>query len=181
MEVAAADRSLEHVVIVGLMGSGKTTIGRLLARRLGVAFRDSDAGIEVRTGRTVRELQEELGDEAMHEIEAEQLLADLARAERNVVAAAASTIESEACRSRLREADVLVVWLRGSPGVLAARFDSSRPRPSFGADVEAFLREQAARRSPLFESLDPLTIDIERKEPTRIVDEIATRIASGGN
>jgi shikimate kinase len=164
-----------HIVLVGLMGSGKTTIGKLLAKRLGRPFRDSDTGIEERTGRTVRELQEELGDERMHEIEAEELLETL-RAEPCVIGAAASTIESDACRAALREPGVVVVWLRGSPELLASRFDSSRHRPRFGSDVEAFLRDQASLRHPLFESVEPVTIDIDHRDPPEIVAEILRRM-----
>jgi shikimate kinase len=164
-----------HIVLVGLMGSGKTTIGKLLAKRLGRPFRDSDTGIEERTGRTVRELQEELGDERMHEIEAEELLETL-RAEPCVIGAAASTIESDACRAALREPGVVVVWLRGSPVLLASRFDSSRHRPRFGSDVEAFLRDQASLRDPLFESVEPVTIDIDHRAPPEIVAEILRRM-----
>jgi shikimate kinase len=164
-----------HIVLVGLMGSGKTTIGKLLAKRLGRPFRDSDTGIEERTGRTVRELQEELGDERMHEIEAEELLETL-RAEPCVIGAAASTIESDACRAALREPGVAVVWLRGQPELLASRFDSSRHRPRFGSDVEAFLRDQASRRHPLFESIEPITIDIDDRDPSEIVEEILQRL-----
>jgi shikimate kinase len=166
-----------HIVIVGLMGSGKTTIGRLLAARLALPFRDSDAGIEERTGRTVRDLQVELGDEAMHDVEAEELLAAMARPERSVVAAAASTIESEACRVTLSAPDVAVVWLRGSPELLASRFDSGRHRPRFGTDVEAFSRDQARRREPLFDAVDPRTIDIDGRDPSTIVAAILAELS----
>jgi shikimate kinase len=164
-----------YIVLVGLMGSGKTTIGRLLAERLGHPFRDSDTGIEERTGRTARGLQEELGDERMHQIEAEELLETL-RADPSVIGAAASTIESDACRAALREPRVAVIWLRGPPELLASRFDSSRHRPRFGSNVEAFLRDQVSRRHPLFESVKPITIDIDHRDPRDIVGEILRRL-----
>jgi shikimate kinase len=159
------------------MGSGKTTVGHLLAERLVLPFRDSDTAIEERTGRTVRELQAKLGDEQMHQIEATQLLDDLRRPARSVIAAAASTIESEACRTALAGPDVVVVWLRGSPELLASRFDSSRYRPTFGSNVEAFLREQARRRAPLFESLHPIRVDIDGRAPEEIVDVILRELS----
>jgi shikimate kinase len=171
--------AVRHVVLVGLMGSGKTTIGRMLARRLAIPFRDSDAGIEARTGRTVRDLQLELGDDAMHRIEADELVAALDGAVASVIAAAASTIESAACRTALAGPDVAVVWLRGSVEVLARRFGSSRHRPSFGADVAGFLREQARRREPLFELVALLTVDIDDMTPNGVVEAILASPAIG--
>jgi shikimate kinase len=168
---------LRHIVIVGLMGSGKTTIGRVLAARLELPFRDSDAGIEEWTGRTVRDLQVELGDEAMHGVEAEELHAALAGLDRSVIAAAASTIESEACRVALRTPEVAVIWLHGSPQLLASRFDSSRHRPRFGTDVEAFLRDQAGQREPLFASNSSLRLDIDGNTPEDIVAAIVEFLA----
>ena len=154
------------------MGSGKTTIGRLVAERLGLSFRDSDAGIEVRTGRTVRDLQADVGDDAMHEIEARELLEALAREEPSVIGAAASTIESDACRDALVANGVAVVWLRGSPELLASRFNSSRHRPVFGTDPEAFLRAQARRREPLFESVASVTVDIDGRDEDEVVGAV---------
>jgi shikimate kinase len=170
--MSGAMDGVRHVVLVGLMGSGKTTIGRVLAERLALPFRDSDAGIEERTGRTARDLQAELGDDAMHAVEADELVASLARRGRSVIAAAASTIESKACREALARPEIAVIWLRGSPTLLARRFDSSRHRPSFGADVEAFLGEQARRRDRLFASISSLKVDIDGKSPDDIVHAI---------
>lgn len=155
-----------HVVVVGLMGSGKTSVGRRLAATLGRPLRDSDKDIEAATGQTVRELREREGLETMHEREAQQLLDALADPEPSVIAAAASTIEVAACRDAMRGPDVAVVWLRASPAVLAQRFESKdRHRPEFGSSPEAFLTEQAERRNPLFESVDPIVIDVDRIRP----------------
>jgi shikimate kinase len=171
-EGSGSHKSPRQIVIVGLMGSGKTTVGKLLAARLGRPFRDSDDGIQERTGRTVRDLQHELGDDRMHEIEAEQLLDDLGRPDPLVIGAAASTVESDACRAALVASDAVTVWLDGSPELLASRFDSSRHRPTFGSDVVAFLRDQSRRRAPMFASLHPIRVQIDGKDPEQIVDEI---------
>ena len=79
---------MRHVVLVGLMGSGKTTVGRLVASSLGWPMRDSDTEIEAREGRTVRELDESVGTVAMHALEAEALLASLASPVPSVILAA---------------------------------------------------------------------------------------------
>lgn len=158
-----------HVVVVGLMGSGKTVVGRRIAARLGWPHRDSDREIEAATGLTVRELRERDGVDAMHALEARQLLDALALAAPgpSVISAAASTIDVPECRAAMTAPRVAVVWLRALPETLARRFSArDRHRPEYGASAETFLTEQAARRDPLFASLDPIVIDVDRTRPS---------------
>lgn len=166
------DRTAEprHVVIVGLMGSGKTVVGRRLAGRLGVPWRDSDREIEAATGLTVRELRDREGVDAMHALEARHLLDALVAPSRSVISAAASTVDVPACRAALSEPGITVIWLRARPETLARRFSArDRHRPAYGASPEAFLAEQAAQRDPLFASLDPIVIDVDRIRPNEAV------------
>jgi shikimate kinase len=159
-----------HIVVVGLMGAGKSEVGRRLAAQLGRPWRDSDRVIEARTGLTVRELRERDGVDAMHALEAEQLLEALAAPEPSVISAAASTVEVPACRDALKAPDVRAVWLRASPDVLARRFSSrDKHRPEFGDSPLQFLTEQAARRDPLFASLDPVIVDVDAIRPREAV------------
>lgn len=151
-----------RVVVVGLMGAGKSQVGRRLAARLGSPWRDSDRDIRAKTGLTVRELRERDGVDAMHALETRHLLDALADPAPNVISAAASTVEVPECRAAMTGPDVAVIWLRASPQVLARRFASrDQHRPEFGPSPLAFLTEQAARRDPLFASLDPIVIDVD--------------------
>jgi shikimate kinase len=148
------------------MGSGKTVVGRRLAARLGLPWRDSDREIEAATGLTVRELRDRDGVDAMHALEARHLLDALTAPDLSVISAAASTIDVPGCRAAMAEPGVAVVWLRARPETLARRFSArDRHRPEFGASPEAFLAEQAARRDPLFASLDPIAVDVDRIRP----------------
>jgi shikimate kinase len=167
-----------HIAIIGLMGAGKTTVGRALAARLGWAWRDSDATIEAATGRTVRELRDEEGVDAMHDREAAALLTALAEQTPSVISAAASVVDVPECREALDDPGVGVVWLRARPATLAARFDSSAHRPAYGASPEAFLAEQAARRDPLMASLRPITIDVDDTPPDAVVARVLDAIES---
>jgi shikimate kinase len=162
---------MSHIVLVGLMGSGKTTVGRLVATRLGRPLRDSDPDIEARHGSSVRELRETLGTEAMHAIEARHLLDALAGREPAVICAAASAIDNDVCLDALRDGSV-VVWLTVAPETAAARFDRQAHRPRFGDDPATFLAEQAVRRDPRFRSLDPLVLATDDRTP----DELASAI-----
>src|SRR4051794_7479040 len=158
------------------MGSGKTTVGRRLAERLGLPFTDSDAMIEAERGRTVRELADELGVAEMHRLESAHLLGALADGEPKVIAAAASTIDDPECRAGLMAPGVRVVWLRASPSELAGRFVRRRHRPRFGRRPRGLLSDQAAQRDPLFASLDPIAIDTEGRHVGAVVDEALKRL-----
>jgi shikimate kinase len=158
--------TLRHIVITGLMGSGKTTVGSRLAARLGWPWRDSDADIEAASGLTVHQLGDREGVDAMHAREAADLLDALVAPEPNVISAAASVIDSPACRAAMIEPGVAVIWLHAEPALLAERFRSADDhRPVFGDVPEAFLAEQAARREPLLADIGAHVIDVDRLTP----------------
>jgi shikimate kinase len=110
-----------HVVLMGLMGSGKTTIGRALAKVLDRPFLDNDEILEQRTGRSGAEIARTDGVSALHRDEWEALRAELSRDEPSIVAAAAAVIEVPGI------AEVLgphtVAYLHADPATLAARVD----------------------------------------------------------
>jgi shikimate kinase len=159
-----------RIVLVGLMGSGKSTVGTLLAKRLGWPMLDSDEQLRAATGLTAREFGEAHGTPALHDAEAAALLAALALPGPAVIGAAASVIENPAARAALRGPRVAVVWLRGSPAVLAARFGGQPHRPIYGPDAATVAREQAQVRDPLFASIEPIAIDVDRLSPAEIVE-----------
>jgi shikimate kinase len=153
----AGSSAVNHIVVVGLMGSGKTTIGRAVAQALGRPFSDSDLEIERTTGRTVRELALERGIAAMHELEARHLLGALAATEPSVIAAAASTVDQARCRAQLQRPDVTVVWLRAALSDVVARAATGSHRPDLG-DLSRVLAEQESERYARFEQLEPAAV-----------------------
>lgn len=171
-ETAAIRPGIRHVVLVGLMGAGKTTVGERLAARLGWTWRDSDAEIELATGRTVRQLRDEEGVDPMHAREADQPLAALASDEPAVIGAAASVVDVEACRAALAAPGIVVAWLRVGSETLAARFGSRGHRPAYGDDPAMFLADQAARREPVFRDLAAVIVDASDQAP----DEVVARV-----
>jgi shikimate kinase len=168
--MTGAGRTAERIVIVGLMGSGKTTLGAALAERLGWPLIDSDAQLVASTGQTAREIHDAHGTAALHAAEADALLEALAAPGGRVICAAASVIENPGARAALSEPGLIVIWLRGSPKVLAARFADLPHRPIYGPDPEAVAREQARVRDPLFAALDPIVIDVDGRSPAKVVE-----------
>jgi shikimate kinase len=159
--------------MVGLMGVGKSTVGAALAARLGWAFRDSDADIGAVTGLTVKELRDRDGVDAMHALEAGQLLEALQSPEPSVIAAAASVVDVPACIEALGAEDIFVVWLRAEPELLAERFASTDDhRPAYGDSAEAFLARQLAARGSALASVADLIVDVDGRPPGDIADGV---------
>lgn len=132
------------------MGSGKTTVGSLLADRLGWEFDDSDAAITRDRGADVRVLNDRLGTERMHELEAEHLRTALRSGRSSVIAAAASVIDDPDCRAELERPEVVAVWLDIGVDALLGRFSERSHRPLLAADPQTMLERQRAERAPLF-------------------------------
>jgi shikimate kinase len=159
-----------------MMGAGKTTIGRRLARRLGWPFVDSDEQIEARTGRTVREIFEADGEPTFRDLEAEALADALASTTPSVVAAAGGTVLRDDNRDRMRGAGT-VVWLRADPSVLADRVKHGVHRPLLQDDPAAVLQRLDGERRDLYAEVADRVIDTAGRNPDDIVDEIAALVS----
>ncbi len=166
------------IVLLGLMGSGKTTAGRLLARRLGRPFVDGDARLQVVTGRTAAEIGEERGIEVLHHLEVEVLARSLSARPAPVIAAAAAVVLDPKVLSLL--ADAWSVWLRADVSELAGRLQGVHDhRPLPGGDLLGMLREMARIRDPLYASVADLTVDARHTTPAAIVRRILEAMPAG--
>jgi shikimate kinase/SAM-dependent methyltransferase len=167
----------QPIVLVGLMGSGKTTIGRALADRLGYRFLDNDAGIEAEYDATGRELAARRGVEELHRIEAAQLgyALNTFGSEPVVIAAAASVVDDGPSRARL--ADHTVVWLHADPVYLATRVGAGNHRRSLGLAPGQQLAAQAELRNERFATVSDTTVQVEGRSVHDIVEEICRQLA----
>ena len=136
------------MVLVGLMGAGKTTLGVPLARALGRQYRDNDTELERRTGHTAHDLAAAEGMDALHRAESETLAATLDSPGPDVISASAAVVADAEMRARLRSE--FVVWLDPDPDVLADRFSKAGHRPDIGDDPRAYFEAQYAARAPLY-------------------------------
>lgn len=171
--------AIRHVVLLGLMGVGKTTVGLTLAERLGWPLSDSDEAIAERCGSTVRELNARLGTDGMHRLEAEHLLGALDEQRASVISAAASVVDDPRCRQALEADGVYGVWLQGRTETLAGRFAAQPHRPVFAPDTEAVFRHQLSERSRWFAEVARHRVSVDGRTPVQIADEILLAVRPG--
>jgi shikimate kinase len=150
-----------HVVLVGLSGTGKSSVGRRLAARLARRFVDADTEIEERAGRTVREIFASEGEPAFRELEAGVMADLLAAPEPSVIAAGGGAIVTESTRKLLREPDVFVVWLTAAPAFLASRLSEKPHRPLLDGDPIASLARLQEERAHWYAEVADVTVDVQ--------------------
>ena len=173
---------LQVLCLAGFMGSGKTTVGTLLARQLAWRFVDLDDRIEEAAGLRIPQIFERLGEPAFRQIEADQLRAALGRAvehmESLVLALGGGTYAQTGAPEFLRAAGVPVIWLDASLDVLLTRCMTMTGRPLFRD--EASFRALYAQRLPSYQ-LAEHRVD-SSGEPGRVVAEILSRgiMSTGG-
>jgi shikimate kinase/3-dehydroquinate synthase len=172
--MADRERTPRHIVLVGSMGAGKTTVGRLVAERLGWPFQDSDAALAGTAGATAAELARDEGTAALHAREAAILRHQLAGAGPSVIAAAWSVAEDDPAVEALGDPAVLVAWLRGAPELLIERARAGGHRPWHEREPLAYLRERAVVRDPIYARLAAVVVDVGATGP----DDAATVIAT---
>ncbi|QXC61869.1 shikimate kinase [Aquihabitans sp. G128] len=159
-EPAAGTPAPGHVVLVGLMGSGKTTVGKKVAKLVGQRFVDADVELEARTGRSVAEWFAD-GEAAFRTAEADLLADLLAGAEPLVVGAGGGVVVLPANREALAAPGSTVVYLHGEPAFLASRAQAKPHRPLLAdADpIEVFERLHA-ERDPWYREVADAVVEV---------------------
>ena len=171
---------IRHVVLVGLMASGKTAVGRRLAEELDVRFQDNDGRLALASGLTPRELRLREGQEALHTLEAQELLAALGEPRPSVISAAASVIESGPCRDAMLEPGIIAIWLRARATTIATRFHSEPHRPVYSDDLDAFFEGQLAVRAPLYLAVSDSVVDTDELSVTEVVTRALSAVLAYG-
>lgn len=158
------------IVVVGLMGAGKTSVSRLLGKSLGRPVRDSDEYLRERYGATAAEIAEREGTEVLHAREVEHLRAGLAERPAPVIAAASSVLDDPGARAELKPA--LVVWLDATPEFVAEKIAAKPYRPRFGMEPLALATELHERRAAFFEEVT----DLRFERPATSKHEVARAV-----
>jgi shikimate kinase len=160
-----------NVFLIGMMGAGKSTVGRLLARQCGLEFIDCDRELEARTGVTIATMFEVEGEEAFRRREA-ALLDELTLRPGVVLGTGGGVVLCAENRARLRSRG-LVIYLEATLDEILRRTQNDRSRPLLqAADRRARIEELLAQRRGLYESTAHLTFHSGTVNPKRLVAHI---------
>lgn len=167
------------LVLVGLPGSGKSTVGRQLAKRLGLSFTDTDHAIEQRIDCSIREFFEREGEGPFRDIE-EAVIDELARGGAGVLATGGGAVLRPANREHLRAAGH-VIYLRSTPEELFRRLRHDTNRPLLQvSDPLARLRALYEERDPLYRETAHFVIDTGRPSVPTLVNMIVMQLELAG-
>jgi shikimate kinase len=149
------------VLLVGMMGSGKTTVGNALSSRLGWPYVDNDALLERTAGAAAPDLLASQGSDALRSAESRVLTLMLGMPGPMVGGIPGGVVLDDVDRTRLAACDAHVVWLRTSVAVLARRIGTGAGRARLGDDPAGALRRLAAERNALYEQVADQVIDTD--------------------
>ncbi len=166
-----------NIFLVGLMGAGKTTIGRQLARKLGLRFVDTDHEIEARTGATIPWIFEIEGEGSFRRREAD-MIRELSGQQGLVLATGGGAVLNPGSRALLAERGT-VIYLRATIGSILQRTSHDKNRPLLQtADPRSKLEELLAQRDPLYREIADLVIDTGRPNVQSMVQTILDQLAA---
>jgi shikimate kinase len=157
-----------HVVLVGLMGAGKSSVGRLLAQALGQRFADTDELVVASQGASVAELFQVMGEQGFRALELAALADELHGTEPGVVATGGGVVTTEEGRALLRGHHP-VILLDVSPEVAASRIGDGRSRPLLAGEPVARLRALAEERRAAYLEVADHVVEVDRRTPGQVV------------
>lgn len=165
------------ITIIGYRGTGKTTVGAELARRLGWDYVDMDPEIERQSGKSIAAIFNEDGEPHFRDLESSELSRQLSR-EQLVLSPGGGAILRDDNRSLIQKSGP-VVWLTADVETIAARVKtdptSSARRPALtGLDFLSEIQQVLAQRQPLYAEIATITVRTDHRTPASIVDEIVT-------
>ena len=170
---------VNHLTLIGYRATGKTTLARLLAERLGWSWIDADVEIERRAGKSIARMFAEDGEPAFRDLEA-AVIADLCRQERLVLAAGGGAPLRPESRQAMRAAGK-VVWLKARPETILVRMSGDQTtagrRPNLtNQGGLAEIVQILTRREPIYRESADLEVDTEDRSPAEIAQDILGRL-----
>jgi shikimate kinase len=163
------------LVIVGPPGSGKTTVGRVLARRLGVGFSDVDAMIVERIGKSIAEMFTDEGEDAFRALEREVVAQALADTD-GVLALGGGSVLAADTRERLRGHRVVLLWVGLADGIRRTGLSTARPLLA-GVNPRATFKALLDARAPLYREVATVEVDTSRRSANQVARAVLLEVA----
>ena len=160
---------MTNLVLVGIPGAGKTTVGKLLSKALDQQFVDSDLEIQSKTGKSVAEIFTEDGEPFFRELEA-QTISEILSSDNQIVSLGGGALGNEQTRALVRQQTV--IWLVASLAGAVSRIGLNRNRPLLLGNVRGQLSELMKTREPIYREVATYTIDTSDLRPEEVVTEI---------
>ncbi|NIJ11671.1 shikimate kinase [Saccharomonospora amisosensis] len=166
------------IVVVGPPGSGKSTVGPLLANRLGKPYHDADAELEASTGRRIADIFATDGEEVFRAIEEEVVAEGLARDD-GVYALGGGAVLSERTRKRLLGHIVVFLNVGMAEGVRRTGMSTARPLLA-GINPRATYKALLEARLPVYRAVATVEVDTDDRSPDEVADQVVERLREGG-
>lgn len=166
----------ERVFLVGMVGAGKTTVGRALSDRTGWPYLDNDDLVHTMTGRESADIFETDGEDVLHVAEIQALDVAFGMEPPLIVGVAGAVVTDPAAREALREGGY-VVWLRARAETLSARVGSGEGRRADSANPD-WIRARLREREPLYAAVAHQIVDVDYAEPEALAETILEGLAA---
>ncbi len=170
-----AEREKTNIILIGFMGSGKSSVGEKLARRLGYQFVDTDLEVETSTRKSIKHIFEQEGEERFRQAES-KVIAEISERESQVISCGGGAVLNPANMEELRRKGK-IIYLKGDPAPLFERIKESDERPLLNVKSrwEEFQRIFAERKERYEESADVIVL-LDSRTQAEIVEEIVRRM-----
>ena len=164
---------MSAIVLVGVPGAGKTTVGKLLAKELGLEFFDSDQVIEAQAGKSVSDIFTQDGEPAFRQIE-HDVIVELLESSNAVLALGGGSLGNEETRAKVKNANA--VWLITGLAQAVDRVGMNRNRPLLLGNVRGQLADLMAAREPFYKEVAAIGVDTSKLIPSEVVTEIVSEL-----
>ena len=164
---------MSTIVLVGVPGAGKTTVGKLLAKNMGRDFFDSDQVIESRAGKSVSDIFTQDGEPAFRKLE-HDVIVELLDSNNVVLALGGGSLGNDETRAKVKEATT--VWLVTGLAQAVDRVGMNRNRPLLLGNVRGQLADLMTAREPLYKEVAAIAVDTSKLIPSEVVTEIVSEL-----
>ena len=164
---------MSTIVLVGVPGAGKTTVGKLVAKNLGIDFFDSDQVIESRAGKSVSDIFTQDGEPAFRKLE-HDVIVELLDSNNVVLALGGGSLGNDETRAKVK--DATTVWLVAGLAQAVDRVGMNRNRPLLLGNVRGQLADLMAAREPFYKEVAAIAVDTSKLIPSEVVTEIVSEL-----